>query len=149
MTVKDAIVGFEMDNALFSSGRNNDAVIERNNMAISALKQQTCGGWIPCSEMFPDCEVEVCVTTRRKYSDGTYRYIITSAFYEDGTMPEDESEWSWNDCDFEKYDEENDCYIVDEGWWEYKHYNPDDVYNNAVEDEVIAWQPLPEPYKAN
>ena len=34
MTVKDAIVGYEMDNALFSSGRNNDAVIERNNMAI-------------------------------------------------------------------------------------------------------------------
>lgn len=105
------------------------------------------GGWIPVSEQLPDCEVEVQVTTRRKYADGTYKYTVTNAFYENGNMLESNSDWNWNDCDFEKYDDEECCYIIDEGWWEYKHYNPDYVYNNAIDDEVIAWQPLSDPYR--
>lgn len=45
------------------------------------------------------------------------------------------------------YDEENDQYLIPEGWWEYRHYNPDDVYNNAVDDVVTHWMPLPNPPK--
>ena len=45
-----------------------------------------------------------------------------------------------------EYDEENDCYIISEGWWENRHFNQDEVYNNLIDDEVIAWMPLPEPY---
>ena len=43
-----------------------------------------------------------------------------------------------------EWDEENDCYIIPEGWWENKHYNPDECYNNQVDDEVIAWQHIPQ-----
>ena len=103
-------------------------------------------GWIPVVEQLPPVETEVYVTARRKYRDGTYREIVTTAMYEDGTVLENDSCWYWNEINGE-WDEENDCYIIPEGWWENRHYNPDDVYNNAVDDEVIAWRSMPEPYR--
>jgi hypothetical protein len=50
--------------------------------------------------------------------------------------------------DYEKWDDENDCGIIPEGWYEYHEYNPDGVLNYEIGDKVIAWMPLPEPYKA-
>ena len=97
-------------------------------------------GWIPCSVRLPECEQEVWIQTKRG--------IRTTAMYEDGKMPEDESVWNWNDIDFD-YDEKTDTYFIPEGWWEYRHFNPDDVYNCLVDEEVIAWMPLPEPYNEN
>ena len=93
--------------------------------------------WIPVTERLPKCEEEVYIQTK----NGT----MTTAVYEYGTMPNEKSIWNWNDIDFD-YDEETDTYLVSKGWWEYRHYNPDDVYNNKVDEEVIAWMPLPEPY---
>lgn len=66
--------------------------------------------------------------------------------YEDGTVYTEDSNWFWYDNDFE-YDEEKEDYIISEGWWEYRHFNCDEAYNNAIDEEVIAWQPLPESYK--
>ena len=63
--------------------------------------------------------------------------------YEDGTVLENDSCWNWYDIEGE-WDEENDCCIIPEGWWENKHYNPDECYNNQVDDEVIAWQHIPQ-----
>lgn len=103
-------------------------------------------GWIPCSEKMPPVETEVLIVAKRKFKGGDFRYIITSAMYEDGTIRENDSCWRWEDIEG-KWDEEEDCYIIPEGWWENRHYNPDDVYNNTVDDEVIAWQPLPAPYQ--
>ena len=103
------------------------------------------GRWIPVSERLPDPETEVLITARRKYKSGRCVDTITTALYEDGNISERDSCWNWVDIDGE-YDEENDCYIVPEGWWENRHFNPDEVYNNLVDDEVIAWMPLPEPY---
>lgn len=94
--------------------------------------------WIPCSERMPKPEVEVLVMTDM--------LTITSAMYEDGTVLESESIWGWCDCEFD-YSEEDGDYKVSEGWWEYRHFNPDDVYNNAIDEKVIAWMPLPEPYR--
>ena len=94
--------------------------------------------WIPVTKRLPKCEEEVYIQTK----NGT----ITTATYEDGTMPNEESTWNWTDIDFD-YDEETDTYLVPEGWWEYRHYNPDDVYNNMVDEEVVAWMPLPDPFK--
>ena len=93
--------------------------------------------WIPVTERLPKCEEEVYIQTK----NGT----MTTAVYEYGTMPNEKSIWNWNDIDFD-YDEETDTYLVSKGWWEYRHYNLDDVYNNKVDEEVIAWMPLPEPY---
>ncbi len=109
-------------------------------------QEEKTGGWIPVSERLPDPETEVLITARRKYKSGGYVDIITTALYEDGNISECDSCWNWVDIDGE-YDEENDCYIVPEGWWENRYFNPDEVYNNLVDDTVIAWMPLPEPYR--
>ena len=96
--------------------------------------------WIPTSERLPEVEVEVLICTK----NGT----ITTAHYEDGQVREVDSIWSWDNLyDYAYYDEEVNDYIIPEGWWEYRHYNPDEVYNNAVEDEVVAWMPLPGKYE--
>ena len=94
----------------------------------------------------PPVETEVFILARRKFKDGSYSYTTTMAMYEDGTVSECDSCWMWEGIDGE-YDEENDCYILPEGWWESRKYNPTDVTNFAVDDEVIAWQPLPAPYQ--
>lgn len=107
-------------------------------LAIQELEKQLNGGWISVSERLPECEEEVLILTERN--------TITTAMHEDGKMPEEDSMWNWYEVEF-NYDEENGVYYVPEGWWEYRHFNPDDVYNNAIDEKVIAWQPLPEPYK--
>ena len=110
------------------------------------------GGWIPVEERLPEVETEVLIHARRKYTGGHIKDIITTAMYEDGTVRENDSCWRWEDVDGE-WDEEEDCLIIPEGWWENKHYNPDGELNLAVDDKVIEWMPLPklplpEPYKA-
>lgn len=100
--------------------------------------QRKEGEWIPCSERLPKCEEEVWIITDR----GT----TTTAIYEDGTILDRDSMWNWIDIDG-KWDDENDCMIIPEGWWEDRHFNPDEVYNNVIDEKVIAWQPLPEPWE--
>ena len=121
------------------------------NMSFEQLEdiissQPQADKWIPCEERLPDAEEEVFILAKRKYRGGDVKYITTTAMYEDGTIRENDSCWYWEDIEGE-WDEEEDCYIIPKGWWECKHYNPDNCYNNAVDDEVIAWQPLPQPYK--
>lgn len=43
-------------------------------------------------------------------------------------------------------DEENECQIIPEAWWENRKYNPDCTYNCIIDDKVVAWMPLPDPY---
>lgn len=102
--------------------------------------------WILCSQRLPDVETEVLIHAKRKYRDGSFKDIITTAMYEDGTVRENDSSWRWEDVDGE-WDEEEDCLIIPKGWWENKHYNPDGILNNAVDDEVIEWMPLPTYWK--
>lgn len=105
--------------------------------------------WIPVSEMLPECEQEVLICTEKKLvgRDACVDSIVTPAIYEDGTMLETASMWHWEDIDFAEWDDEEDCVIIPEGWFENRHFNPDDVYNNPVDRKVVAWMPLPEPYK--
>lgn len=122
---------------------------EAGNRAVEIIEQAAAeynNGWIPCSEKMPPVETEVFILAKRKFKNGGCRYIRTTAMYEDGTVLENDSCWRWEEIDGE-WDEENECYIIPEGWWENRHYNPDEVYNNAVDDEVIAWQPLPPEYQ--
>ena len=103
--------------------------------------------WIPVSERLPLCEQEVLICTQRRSIGGKTKSIITSAIYEDGNMRERYSRWHWEDIEYESWDEEEDCGIIPEGWWEYRHYNPDEVYNNLVDDFILAWMPLPSPWE--
>lgn len=88
----------------------------------------------------PKVETEVLVLYRNEI-DG---YGITTAHYEDGNVFSEDSEWNWEDLpDWGTYDEERDAYRIPEGWWEYRHFNPDEVYNNRVDAPVVGWMPLP------
>ena len=87
----------------------------------------------------PKVETEVLVLYRRNDDLG-----ITTAHYEDGNVFSQDSEWNWEDLpDWGTYDEERDDYRIPEGWWEYRHFNPDDVYNNKIDCPVVGWMPLP------
>ena len=121
---------------------------EALDIAIKALEESQ---WIPVSEQLPECEQEVLICTEKKLvgRDAYIDPIITPAMYEDGTMRENDSSWRWEDIDWAGWDDEEDCGIIPEGWWENRHFNQDEVYNNPVDQKVIAWMPLPEPWRGD
>nr|DAW29013.1 MAG TPA: hypothetical protein [Caudoviricetes sp.] len=88
----------------------------------------------------PKVETEVLVLYRNDI-DG---YDITTAHYEDGSVFLQDSVWCWEDLpDWGTYDEEQDDYKIPKGWWEYRHFNPDEIYNNRIDRPVMGWMPLP------
>lgn len=88
----------------------------------------------------PKVETEVLVLV-----DCGKGYCITTAFYEDGTVSQYESLWQWEDVDdYGIYDEEEDLYRLKKGWWEYRHFTPDDVLECPIDKPVVGWMPLPE-----
>lgn len=88
----------------------------------------------------PKVETEVLILYRNDI-DG---YGITTAHYEDGSVFLQDSAWYWEDLpDWGTYDEERDDYKIPKGWWEYRHFNPDEDYNNQIDRPVVGWMPLP------
>ena len=92
--------------------------------------------WIPCSERLPKAEEKVWIQTERGK--------VCFAMYEDGTISEDDSAWNWYDLPFDKWDEENDCGIIPEGWWEWTEFHPDTEFDCPIDEVVVAWMSLPE-----
>lgn len=91
----------------------------------------------------PKVETEVLVLV-----DCGEGYCITTAFYEDGTVSQHESLWQWEDVDdYGIYDEEEDLYRLAKGWWEYRHFTPDDALECPIDKPVVGWMPLPEKLK--
>lgn len=75
-------------------------------------------------------------------------YGITTAHYEDGTLLSQDSIFYWDElAAWGELDEEHDDYIIPKGWWEYRYFNQDDVYNNRIDCPVMGWMPLPEKLK--
>ena len=71
-------------------------------------------------------------------------YGITTAHYEDGTVLSQKSAFYWEDIfEWGTYDEESDDYFIPKGWWEYRYFNQDDIYDNCVDAHVVGWMPLP------
>lgn len=88
----------------------------------------------------PEVETEVLVLV-----DCGKGYCITTTFYEDGTVSQYESLWQWEDVDdYGIYDEEEDLYRLPKGWWEYRHFTPDDALECPIDKPVVGWMPLPE-----
>jgi hypothetical protein len=88
----------------------------------------------------PKVETEVLVLV-----DCGKGYCITTAFYEDGTVSQYESLWQWEDVDdYGIYDEEDDLYRLPKGWWEYRHFTPEDALECPIAKPVVGWMPLPE-----
>lgn len=110
---------------------------------LAAIRDST--RWIPCSEKMPENEKEVEITyAREDRITGEAMYFTARAFYEDGTLNTEESKHLWYDVDNWEFDEEADAYIVPEGWWEYPSFAEE---FGIVDMPVIAWRPLPLPYK--
>ena len=87
----------------------------------------------------PKVETEVLVLV-----DCGEGYCITTAFYEDGTVSQYESLWQWEDVDdYGIYDEEEDLYRLQKGWWEYRHFTPEDALECPIDKPVVGWMPLP------
>ena len=114
-----------------------DPVIEACRMGMEALERTR---WIPCSERLPEPETEVLVVCRR----GGVSFVCP-AMHEDGTIITSESIWNWSEIEgYGLYSEEADDWFIPEGWWEYRQFNVDDVYNNLIDCTVTHWMPMPE-----
>jgi hypothetical protein len=111
--------------------------------AISALEAQQTNSWVPVTERLPEAEKEVEATTERRMGDKTFR-LTCRAFYEDGTIWSDDSGYCWGNFDDAEYDEEHGDYKISKGWFEAVTYAEE---FRAIDDFVIAWHPLPEPWK--
>lgn len=127
-----------------------DLVIDRDD-AIEIVKDgyrmvERENHWISTKERLPEVETEVLICVVEIGCDGKEYKTVTTAIYEDGTVPEENSHWLWEDIDGE-WDENTDSRIIPKGWWKYRHFNPDEDYNNVIDKNVVAWMPLPEPYK--
>ena len=71
-------------------------------------------------------------------------YGITTANYEDGTVLSQKSAFYWEEIsEWGTYDEESDDYFIPKGWWEYRYFNQDDIYDNRVDAHVVGWMPMP------
>lgn len=88
----------------------------------------------------PKVEEEVLIM----YQTASGKCGITTAHYEDGTLLSQDSIFYWDElAAWGELDEEHDDYIIPKGWWEYRHFNQDEVYNNRVDYPVRGWMPLP------
>lgn len=106
---------------------------------LEPQKEQMFPIWRDPDKDPPKVETEVLVLYRRNDYLG-----ITTAYYEDGNVFSEDSEWNWEDLlDWGTYDEERDDYRIPKGWWEFRHFNLYDDYNNKIDRPVVGWMPLP------
>jgi len=110
-------------------------------------KWRTKEKWIPVLERLPENEKEVEVSIERRLENGTRRFTCR-AIYEDGSIWSENSRFNWNDFDGLdsdlEYSKELDDWKVPQGWFEAATYVEEFA---VIDDFVIAWRPLPEPYQ--
>lgn len=94
--------------------------------------------WIPVSERLPEDTVIVTVETKMFKQ----KYVCKAVWIPRWSKKAEYD--NWEDCS--EYNEDEDEYYVLEGWYERVH-NWDEYSYVGIEDDVIAWMPLPEPYK--
>ena len=120
------------------------------DVAVSSLcakEEKPSGGWISAKDKLPENEQDVIICAkRRNYSDpNRFIRIVAKAFHTDGKHNTDHSAYDWESDYLDmRYDEENDAYLIPEGWWESVEYGE---VSNAVSDFVTHWMPMPEPPK--
>lgn len=98
-------------------------------MAIKALEQER--GWIPVSEGLPEDIKPVIVTWKNIDPKSYYQYIVGKHFI--GTAHYKNGKWFWYSS------------VTEDLLAEYGKCDSEE-FDEAI--EVVAWMPLPEPYKA-
>ena len=123
-------------------------ILSHIELAIGTLPSaQPEQKWIPCSERLPDNRVDVLICYRvwQQYAK-RYVYAIVNGWYARKHSVNENvfSEWE-GDCD---YKEDEDEFYIQEGWYEFTTQGNGDLMNWYIGGaEVVAWMPLPEPYK--
>ena len=124
-----------------------------NNMAMMQLADYlilngvTVKEWISVKDRLPENEQDVIICAKRRHysNQNCFIRIVAKAFYTDGKHDTEHTAYAWNNdyIDME-YDEENDAYLIPEGWWESIEYGEE---FSAVSDFVTHWMPMPQPPK--
>ena len=120
-----------------------------NNMAMLQLADYliengvTVQEWISVKDRLPEPEQEVFVCVRSKISNYSY---VCCAMHVPENWYRQSSVFCWDFECYDEYDEEQDDYIVKQGWYESIH-NWDDYSVVGIEDIVTHWMPSPEPPK--
>lgn len=98
--------------------------------------------------IYPKTEKKVILCVEYEWDKNTFMQILMG-FYEDGTIPIDESEifrYSYEPDDLDyltELDKEKDAYILCAGWYE-EGYEFSYANVTKITGNVIAWMPLPE-----
>ena len=110
---------------------------------LDKLEQPTVQQWIPCSEQeYPSDNREVDVTCEfTRYDGKKIRYTCRASYVHRYSL--ETTCCDWDGCD--EYNEEDDTYYALPGWYERIH-NWDDYSYCAIEDRVVAWRELSEPW---
>ena len=93
--------------------------------------------WTPVTEKLSEGTVIVTAETKTF----KHKYVCEAVWIPRWTCKAEYD--NWEDCT--EYNEDEDEYYVLEGWYERVH-NWDEYSYVGIEDDVIAWMPLPEPY---
>ncbi len=109
--------------------------------------------WIKVTDRLPESEKTVEITFRwKKYNNpDEYWYGTCNAFYEDGSIPVEDSAYNWDDYDDEDliWDEFTDTWYVPRGWHEDVWFMEESYQIDEQEYEVVAWKEKCKPYKEN
>lgn len=139
--IEERIQEFDKETSASSAfmGYALDDVLDYIDTTPTAALETDAQRWRNPETDPPKVETEVLVLYRRDDYLG-----ITTAHYEDGNVFSEDSKWYWEDLpDWGTYDEERDDYKIPKGWWEYRHFNPEEIYNNWIDRPVVGWMPLP------
>lgn len=100
--------------------------------------------WISVKDAMPKNEKPVLIATKWSLM-GMRGMAVSCGIHTDGKTYTGDSDYNWSDGDADLvYDEDEDEYIVPEGWWESVRYTEQ---FSAVDEPVLYWMPLPEPPK--
>lgn len=103
---------------------------EQINTIEQAFMEEPKAGWIPVSEKLPEDIRPVMVTWKNNDPASYYQYIVGKHFI--GVAHYLKGKWYW-------YSSTTEDFLAEYGRYE------GEEFDEAI--EVIAWCPLPEPYK--
>lgn len=105
------------------------------------MLEQDVPGWISVKDRMPESGEKVIACLQSK-TFRSYRPITILAHIGEHEKTTDDYEWRDCECDTE-YDEENDCYWIEECWYEVNVIDDNPNWIIGSDYNVTHWMPLP------